>query len=139
MDKEVMRTSFNAFLKMYFDSCKEVYEELDLKELSDRQFKYLRAIDKKGSMTMSELAQAFDLSKPTITEVIRRFEDSGLIIKKRCKSDGRVSNITLTKRGKLLAKTNILESDKALHKIFQRLDADELKQLKRLFDKIGLV
>lgn len=139
MDKETMRTSFNAFLKMYFNSCREVYQELDLKELTDRQFKYLRAIEKNTSMTMSELADTFDLSKPTITEVVRRFEDSGLIMKKRCSSDGRVTNITLTKRGKLLAKTNVLESDKALEKIYNRLDDAELNLLKKLFDKIGQV
>jgi len=139
MDKETMRTSFNAFLKMYFNSCREVYQELDLKELTDRQFKYLRAIEKNTSMTMSELADTFDLSKPTITEVVRRFEESGLIMKKRCSSDGRVTNITLTKRGKLLAKTNVLESDKALEKIYNRLDDAELNLLKKLFDKIGQV
>ncbi len=139
MDKETMRTSFNAFLKMYFNSCREVYLELDLKELTDRQFKYLRAIEKNTTMTMSELADTFDLSKPTITEVVRRFEESGLIMKKRCSSDGRVTNITLTKRGKLLAKTNVLESDKALEKIYNRLDDAELNLLKKLFDKIGQV
>lgn len=139
MDKETMRTSFNAFLKMYFNSCREVYESLDLKELTDRQFKYLRAIEKHGSMTMSELAENFELSKPTITEVVRRFEESGLIQKKRCQKDGRVTNIVLTERGKLLAKTNVLESDKALEKIYARLDASELGLLKKLFDKIGQV
>ncbi len=139
MDKERVRKSFNLFLKMYFQSCREVYEELDLEGISDRQFKYLRKIDNQGSVTMTELAEMFNLSKPTVTEVVRRFEEGGLIEKKRCTHDARVFNITLTKRGKLLAKTNILESDRALEKIFATLDADELETLIKLFDKIGKV
>ncbi len=139
MDKERFRDSFNAFLKMYFNSCREVYEDLDLKNVSDRQFRYLREIDKRESVTMSEIAQIFNLSKPTVTETIRTFEETGLIEKKRCKDDARVYNITLTKRGKLLAKTNVLESNKAMEKIFSRLDNQELQTLVRLFDKIGQV
>ncbi len=139
MDKETMRTSFNAFLKMYFDSCREVYEELNIKDIHGRHFKYLREIDKHGSMTMSELAEAFHLSKPSITEMIRKFEESNMIIRKRCSDDGRVYNIVLTDHGKLLANTNVLESDKALEKIFGSLDQEELTLLKKLFDKIGQV
>ncbi len=139
MDKERVRKSFNQFLKMYFQSCREVYEELELQGISDRQFKYLRKIDEQDSVTMTELAEFFHLSKPTVTEVVRRFEEGGLIEKKRCENDARVFNITLTKRGKLLAKTNILESDRALEKIFASLDASELETLIRLFDKIGKV
>ncbi len=139
MDKERFRESFNAFLKMYFNSCREVYEELDLKNVSDRQFRYLREIEKRSSVTMSELAEIFGLSKPTVTETVRTFEETGLIVKKRCKEDARVYNITLTDRGKLLAKTNVYESNKAMEKIFSRLNAEELQTLVRLFDKIGQV
>ncbi len=139
MEKETVRKAFNAFLKMYFQSCREVYEELDLEGITNRQFQYLREIEKNGSMTMSELAEAFDLSKPTVTEVVRKFTEAGLIEKNRCNEDHRVFNITLTERGALLAKTNILESDRALEKIFERLDEDEVRTLIKLFDKIGQV
>ena len=140
MDKENVRKSFNKFLKMYFDSCKEVYQELDYGELlTGRQFAYLRMIDKHNEVTMSELADLFQLSKPTITEMIRRFEETGLIEKRRCKNDGRVSFISLTNQGKLLANTNLLESQRAVEKIFIRLDKTEIEVLAKLFDKIGEV
>ncbi len=139
MNKETFRTSFNAFLKMYFDSCKEVYEELDLKGLKERHFKYLKAIDIHESVTMSELAEMFELAKPTVTEMLRKFEQTGVIVRKQCTDDARVYNITLSQRGKLLARTNTLESDRAMKKIFARLEEAELAQLKTIFDKIGKV
>jgi len=139
MQREDFRYAFNAFLKLYFDSCKEVYEELDLKGLKERHFKYLKEIDRRQSVTMSEFAEAFELSKPTVTEMMQRFEETGVITRKRCDEDGRVVNITLTDRGKLLAKTNRLESDRAIDKIYARLKEEEITLLKRLFDKIGKV
>ncbi|MFW6284794.1 MAG: MarR family winged helix-turn-helix transcriptional regulator [Bacillota bacterium] len=139
MEKEAFRQSFNTFLKLYFDSCKEVYEELDIKGMTDRQFKYLRTIDEHGSMTVSELAKQFGISKPTMTEVMHKFETAGFIKKKRCDDDGRVINITLTKRGALIAKTNVLESNRAVEKLYDRLDEEEMKTLKKLFDKIRQV
>ncbi len=137
MEKEPFRDAFNTFLKLYFDSCKEVYEELDIKGMTDRQFHYLRVIDKESDMTVSKLAKYFDLSKPTMTEIMHKFERAGFIKKTRCDDDGRVFYITLTKRGKLIAKTNVLESDRAIDKIFETLSAEEIHTLKSLFDKIG--
>ena len=137
MDKETMRQSFNKFLKMYFDSCREVYESLDYKELTGKQFGYLRKIDEKGEITMGELADAFDLSKPTVTEMMRKFYETGLIEKRRCDSDGRVFFITLTEKGKLLANTNKLESERAVQKMYDRLTEAELNTLKGIFDKFG--
>ncbi len=137
MDKETMRQSFNKFLKMYFDSCREVYEELDYKELTEKQFGYLRKIDDRGEITMGDLAEMFDLSKPTVTEMIRKFDDTGMIEKRRCDSDGRVFFISLTEKGKLLANTNKLESERAVEKIFDRLTEEERHTLKDIFDKFS--
>ncbi len=139
MDQEKVRLSFNKFLKMYFDSCREVYEELDYKELTGKQFSYLRKIDKSGEISMGDLADAFELSKPTVTEMIRKFDETGLIQKRRCETDGRVSYISLSPKGQLLANTNELESKRAVEKIFARLSEEEIATLTTLFNKIGQV
>lgn len=140
MDKEMVRKSFNKFLKMYFNSCKEIYQELDYGELlTGRQFAYLRMIDKHKEVTMSELANLFNLSKPSVTEMIRKFEETGLIEKRRCETDGRVTYISLTEQGNLLAKTNILESQRAVEKLFARLTEEELQTIIALFEKAGEV
>ncbi len=136
MDREDMRLSLNAFLKMYFDSCREIYKELDnIELLTGKQFEHLRLIDKHGEITMGKLAELTGLSKPTVTEMIKRFEETALIEKRRCQADGRVFFIRLTDHGKTLANTNKLESERAVDKIFARLDDDDIAQLKRLFDK----
>ncbi|TVP94487.1 MAG: MarR family transcriptional regulator [Acholeplasmatales bacterium] len=136
MDQETVRKSFNVFLKMYFDSCKEIYAELDNREfITGRQFEYLRMIDKHHEVTMGELADLFQLSKPTVTEMAKKFEETGLIVRRRCKKDARVTYISLTEKGQTLAKTNVLESQRAVEKIFNRLTETEVRQLTELFNK----
>lgn len=135
MKEEVLRKSFNVFLKMYFDSCREVYEEINFKELTGRQFQYLKEIYKNEKISPSSLARAFNLSKPTITEIINKFLDAELIVKENCIDDKRKYYIRLTKRGELLAKSNELESKKAVEKIFDKLSDTEIDNLVKIFNK----
>lgn len=137
MDREEVRKAFNRFLKMYFNSSREVYEEINFKEITGKQFKYLKIIREQNKATFSELAKLFNISKPTLTETINKFLNAKLVKKSRCENDQRVYYITLTKRGEILAMTNELESKKAVTKIFDRLNDEEIKMAVELFNKMG--
>lgn len=137
MDREVVRKSFNRLLKMYFNSSKEVYEEINFKEITGTQFKYLKLIREKQKATFTELAELFNISKPTLTETINKFLKAKLVKKTRCSNDQRVYYISLTKKGEKLAMTNELESMKAVSKIFERLSEEEIEMAVKIFDKIG--
>lgn len=137
MHNEELRLALNKFLKMYFDACKEVYSEINFDRITKIQFKYLKAIRELKSTTLTELAERFTISKPSMNEVIMKFEKSGLIKKVKSTVDKRITNITLTEVGHTLATTNLLESQRAVHKIEQRLTQDEMQVLKSLFDKFG--
>ncbi|XMB85515.1 MarR family transcriptional regulator [Mycoplasmatota bacterium WC44] len=136
MEKELLRQSFNKFLRLYFDSCKEVYEEIGLNEITNRQFYYLNQIHKNTDVTSSKLAEICKLSKPTITEIIGKFIELKLAFKEQSVNDKRVSYIKLTERGKILATSNEIESTRVTEKIMNKLDEEELGSLKDLFDKI---
>lgn len=139
MKSEQLRLSFNKFLKLYYDSSKKMYEEMDLKELTGKQFHYLRTIERNKAVTMSFLAEKLELSKPTVTEFIRQFEAKGLVKRTRCHEDQRVVFIKLTEQGKLLASTNKLESERMIKLIQNALTKEEQTMLKQLFDKIGMM
>ena len=137
MERENVRKAFNRFLKMYFNSSREVYEEINFKEITGRQFKYLKLIREKEKVTFSELAKLLNISKPTLTETINKFLDAKLVKKNKCETDQRVYYITLTKRGETLAMTNELESKKAVSKIYERLTEEEIALAVDLFNKMG--
>ena len=137
MDKEKIRISLNKFLKMYFDACKEVYEEINFSQIKGIRFKYLKEIHKRKEMTLTELAEHFEISKPSVTEVINHLVENGFVAKRRCESDKRINYIYLTEIGEVLATTNTLESERAVMKISDKLSSREIKQLIKLFDKFG--
>lgn len=137
MEKEEVRISLNKFLKMYFDSCKEVYEEINFGRITGRQFKFLKEIHRRKEVTLTELSKHFKISKPSMNEVINKFIDSKIVSKRKCKTDKRVSFIFLTDIGVTLATTNMLESIRAVEKIYKKLSDDEITCLARIFDKFG--
>ena len=137
MDNDIIRQSFNKLLRLYFDSCQEVYEELGLeKKLSSRQFYYLNLIHDNQDMTVSKFALLSELKKPTVTEIVNRFEQAGMINKRHCKSDKRKYFIELTEHGRLLANTNELESRRVTEKIKNKLSNEEVKVFTSLLDQI---
>lgn len=137
MEKEDVRLSLNKFLKVYFDACNEVYEEINFNRIKGIRFKYLKEIHRRGEVTLTELAEHFSISKPTVNEVITKFLDNGIVKKRRSSTDKRVSYISLTEIGDTLAVTNVLESQRAVEKIFDALSTKEIKNLTRIFDKLG--
>lgn len=137
MEKEQLRISLNKFLKMYFDACKEVYSEINFDRITKIQFKYLKAIRNMDEPTLTKLSEYFDISKPSMNEVVSKFEKSGLIVKEKSEVDKRISYLRLTEIGETLATTNMLESKRAVEKIVSTLDEKELDYLKAIFDKFG--
>ena len=138
MNNEDLRISLNKFLKMYFDSCKEVYEEINASRITGRQFRYLIEIHKRKEVTLTELADHFQISKPSMNEVINKFENAKIIKKRRSETDKRVSYISLTSIGVTLATSNELESKRAVEKMINRLNEKEILEIKSSFDKFGV-
>jgi DNA-binding MarR family transcriptional regulator len=137
MNNDQVRQSFNKLLRLYFDSCQEVYEELGLeKKLSSRQFYYLNMIHDNQDMTVSKFAMLCELKKPTVTEIVNRFEQAGMIQKRHCNKDKRQYFIELTDHGRLLANTNELESRRVTEKITKKLSTEEVQTLTSLLDQI---
>jgi DNA-binding MarR family transcriptional regulator len=137
MEKEQLRLSLNKFLKMYFDACKEVYSEIDFDRITKIQFKYLKAIKSMEEPTLTRLSERFNISKPSMNEVITKFEKSGLIVKEKSQLDKRITFLRLTEVGYTLSTTNMLESQRATKKIMDTLSEEEVNYLKTIFDKFG--
>ncbi len=137
MKKEDVRLSLNKFLKMYFDACREVYDEINFNQIKGIRFKYLKEIYKRKEITLTELADHFSISKPTVNEVINHFMDNGIVQKRKSETDKRINYISLTDIGEILATTNVLESRKATEKMMESLSKKELKTIVKIFDKFG--
>lgn len=138
MKDETIRKSINIFLKLYFDSCKEVYQEISFERITRLQFKYLKVIHKNKDVTLTMLSEKFQTSKPTINELITKLHDAQLVEKVKSKTDKRVTYITLTKVGELLATTNTLESLRLVKNLKQKLSQSDIETITTIFSKLGV-
>lgn len=116
-------------------SCKLI-DELNMSELTLRQIEYIKKFDRCDCITTSELAKILELSKPSVTEMIKKFIKLECIYKQKCNEDGRVYYLHLTEKGRCIARFEELTVRKLVDRILDSLEDDEIKTLISLLSKI---
>ena len=58
------------------------------------------AADGSGQSTVTELSERLQLAQSTVTELVRRAEETGLVAREQSASDGRVAHLRLTPEGR---------------------------------------
>jgi DNA-binding MarR family transcriptional regulator len=84
------------------------------------------APDGSGRSTVTELSDRLQLAQSTVTELVRRAEEAGLIERERSHSDGRVAYLSLTTEGERRLErthTSLAEERRRLRQAFAHLDA----------------
>jgi DNA-binding MarR family transcriptional regulator len=83
------------------------------------------ATDGSERSTVTELAERLQLAQSTVTELVSRAEENGLIERERSASDGRIAYLRLSPEGerRLAESFTSNESERrALHKAFEHLE-----------------
>jgi len=96
----------------------------------------LFALHQNDGLTHSELAQKLEVSPATITNMIKRMEGSGFVVRCRDDADQRISRVYLTEAGENILSELEAVMNGAEAKIFSGLDQEELDTLRRLLGKI---
>jgi DNA-binding MarR family transcriptional regulator len=73
--------------------------------LTTPQLVVMRAIQSLSAPVASDIARSVSLSQATVTNILNRLEDHGLVNRARSEKDKRRVNISLTAAGKALLKT----------------------------------
>ena len=86
------------------------------------------APDGREHSTVTELAERLQLAQSTVTELVRRAEETGLVRREQSNSDGRVAYLTLTEEGEsrlMKAFTSNEQERNELRDAIARLDANQ--------------
>jgi DNA-binding MarR family transcriptional regulator len=100
-------------------------------ELSPSQTAALATIDRHGPLTPSELAVRERIQRPTVTRIVARLEEGGLVQRTRDPLDGRSSLVALTPAGRELLGRGRTRKDAYLARRLRELDGDERATLQR--------
>jgi len=107
-----------------------------MQDLTATQFNYLEIIGELENPTLTELAAAMKLTKPSVTTAVDRLVLKGLVRKVQSDSDKRSSHLHLTEFGEQINKRHDYAHDYVIDLIAKKLLQDEMKSFSLLLDKI---
>jgi DNA-binding MarR family transcriptional regulator len=91
----------------------------------------LATIERHGPLTPSELAARERVQRPTVTRVVYRLEEAGLVTRAADPADGRSSLITVTPAGRALLAAARTRKDAFLSERLDALDPADRATLER--------
>ncbi len=134
---ERLLISLEQLIRLRNETSCAILSECGVPDITVKQIGYLKIIDEHGDVTFSRLAEITRNSKPTITEMINRFESIECVYRERCPHDGRVLYIRLTEKGRRIARAEEFALSRLIERMMDSLDEDEMNVLVRILMKVG--
>lgn len=107
-------------------------------EITPEQYWLLKLLNKRGEMSIGELAEALGLTGSSVTTACKRLEKAGMLRRER-QTDGqdeRVVLVSLTSQGREQIEAWQQERRVALTQMLAPLTASEQNELQRLIERI---
>lgn len=133
---EELFQALNDLMRVKNECSCSILSECGVSSLTVRQIAYLKTIDGQEEITFSRLAEITNNSKPTITEMVNRFEQMECVSRERSPDDGRVLFIRLTEKGRRIAHAEQAALRQIVKRILDSLDENEQELLIRLLEKV---
>jgi DNA-binding MarR family transcriptional regulator len=103
-------------------------------DLSPSSAAALATIERRGPLAPSELAELERVKRPTITRVLARLEEAGLVERTGNPADGRAFLVSITREGSELLRRIRTRKNAYLARRLSKLGPDDLAALERAAD-----
>jgi|SRR5947208_3306511 len=90
--------------------------------ISASQLSALATVDRCGPMTLGDLAAAEQVQPPSMTRIVARLEEAGLVARQVCREDRRVARVRVTGTGRELLQPSRTRKDAYLARRLRTLD-----------------
>jgi len=90
------------------------------------------AADRSEQSTVTELARQLQLAQSTVTELVSRAEEIGLVERERSSEDGRIAHLRLTPEGERRLASSFTSNERerhALRQAFEHLETGVLSDV----------
>ena len=105
--------------------------------LSGPAIAILACLRVRGPMRLSDVARDTNLEAPLVSRETRALVDGGYVRRGPHATDGRVSIVELTDRGREASETYRAAADAITAEVFQRWSASEIKQLAAQLERVA--
>jgi len=127
---------FNSFMRIKTECRFCVINKYNVSELTLKQIEYLKKFDEYEYVTISQLAENLKLSKPSITEMVKKFIKLDCVKKEQCNHDARVYYLFLTEKGKGIARIEQITNEDFIRRVENCLSEEEVSLLIELLSKV---
>jgi DNA-binding MarR family transcriptional regulator len=135
-EHEKLFDAFNRFMQIKTECRLQIVHQYNIAKFTLKQIEYLKKFDGRQYVTLSQLAEELSLSKPSITEMVRKFIQLDCVKKEQCNHDARVYYLFLTDKGKKIARLEQLVNEHFIRRMGKSLNEEEINLLIEIFLKI---
>ena len=104
--------------------------------LTEQQWRIIRILAQFGELESTQLAEKACVLKPSLTGIIRRLSEMGLVTRRRGDTDQRFVFIQLTKEGEDIFKKMSVEMEKRYQNIHQQIGDEKMAKLLELLREV---
>jgi DNA-binding MarR family transcriptional regulator len=126
-----------ATLYLYTESRRLTKELARSVDLTGPQLTVLKMLEGLGDLSLSELSERIRAQNSTVTGIIDRMEQAGLVARVRSTEDRRVIKIKLTDRGAKIARSIDVEPMEVFRGALESLSPAEVRDLLRILTKVA--
>ncbi len=126
----------NSFMRVKSECRFCVSDKYNISELTFKQIEYLKKFDEYEYVTISQLAEDLNLSKPSITEMVKKFIKLDCVEKEQCSHDARVYYLFLTEKGKGIARLEKITDEDFIRRVENCLSEEDVSLLIELLSKV---
>ncbi|MEH7386068.1 MarR family transcriptional regulator [Bacillus sp. JJ1521] len=113
-----------------------IRDDMIKNNLSITDFSVLEVLFHKGKQTIQQIGKSILISSGSMTYVIDKLEQKGLLKRSACPDDRRAIHVTLTDAGYDLMKKIMPEHEDFIDSVFDSLEAEEKDMLVNLIRKL---
>jgi homoprotocatechuate degradation regulator HpaR len=106
-------------------------------DLTEQQWRVIRATFEHGEMNAQELAQRSAILGPSLSRILNRLESDGILTRRTAEGDLRELTIGLSANGKRLHNKVQPKIDQQFQKLSDQIGARKLKQLTELLEYVA--
>ena len=114
----------------------QMVEDLGISDISLKQLNNIKHFKGENGITASQLAKDLNITKPTVTEMVKHFVKLGFVYKEDCPTDKRVHYLKLTEKGQKIANIGELTTNYLAERVSLKLDKRDLKTIIEILNKI---
>jgi DNA-binding MarR family transcriptional regulator len=103
-------------------------------ELTMPQFKALLCVAETARATSTQVARALGVSLSTVTGIVDRLAEQGLVVRREDSEDRRITRVLPTPRGQELVDELLRYRDELLNDVLSRLDDAQLELVTQAFE-----